>query len=199
MDSFNNLQNSPGWINPTADEINYIVPSHLYGDALRYYETLDLDCQHDWDQLQDVMARRFPRTRQKEERDQGSPRTLTQTPPITASMLTGPKRTSLGEEHSCSAEAEGQKHERPKFSLFAFKEKLRALLSTPIYGPANRPPESLATVHSMFVQYTQEGNMRKAPFTFIRAQVDLNDRQSVAACKKRPLVTVPRPAYRIEQ
>lgn len=44
---FQQLANSPGWINPTADQIRYIVPSHLYGDALRYYETLDPDCQHD--------------------------------------------------------------------------------------------------------------------------------------------------------
>lgn len=44
----------------TSSEIEDAVPSHLYGDALRYYETLDPDCQCDWSRLRSVMNRKFP-------------------------------------------------------------------------------------------------------------------------------------------
>lgn len=37
-----------------------LIPTLLYGDALRYYESLPSDCQDDWLQLRDAMVRRFP-------------------------------------------------------------------------------------------------------------------------------------------
>ncbi|KIO18315.1 glycoside hydrolase family 88 protein [Tulasnella calospora MUT 4182] len=43
-----------------SKDIEYVIPTHLYGEALRYYESLDRDCQEDWTRLLDVMAGRFP-------------------------------------------------------------------------------------------------------------------------------------------
>ncbi|KAG8945193.1 hypothetical protein FRC00_010233, partial [Tulasnella sp. 408] len=43
-----------------SKNIEYAIPAHLYGEALRYYENLDQDCQEDWTRLRDAMASRFP-------------------------------------------------------------------------------------------------------------------------------------------
>ncbi|KAG8963908.1 hypothetical protein FRC05_004359 [Tulasnella sp. 425] len=32
-----------------------VLPTFLYGDALRFYETLDPECQHSWEKLRDAM------------------------------------------------------------------------------------------------------------------------------------------------
>ncbi|KAG8913184.1 hypothetical protein FRC01_004687, partial [Tulasnella sp. 417] len=32
-----------------------VLPTFLYGDALRFYETLDPECQHDWHKLMSAM------------------------------------------------------------------------------------------------------------------------------------------------
>lgn len=37
-----------------------VLPTFLYGDALRFYETLDPECQHNWEKLRDAMCGRFP-------------------------------------------------------------------------------------------------------------------------------------------
>ncbi|KIO18314.1 hypothetical protein M407DRAFT_32022 [Tulasnella calospora MUT 4182] len=55
---------SPDWIALVASvahhDMESMVPSRLYGDALRYYESLDLECQQDFEQLRDALSRRFP-------------------------------------------------------------------------------------------------------------------------------------------
>ncbi|KAG9030695.1 hypothetical protein FS837_003210 [Tulasnella sp. UAMH 9824] len=55
---------SSDWIALVASvgnkEMEHLIPSRLYGDALRYYESLDLECQQDFERLQDALHRRFP-------------------------------------------------------------------------------------------------------------------------------------------
>lgn len=55
---------SSDWIALVASigsrDMEYLIPSRLYGDALRYYESLDLECQQDFEQLHDALRRRFP-------------------------------------------------------------------------------------------------------------------------------------------
>ncbi|KAG8909408.1 hypothetical protein FRC00_010203 [Tulasnella sp. 408] len=102
QDFVRRLENSPDWIDVTAfsvsKDIVHVVPTHLYGEALRYYETLDSDCQQDWSQLRDIMARRFPgamrsgglirRSTTRWEED-GLP-TMAEAPPLTSSQLVIP-------------------------------------------------------------------------------------------------------------
>lgn len=58
------LEDSPEWAGAyllmLIEDIEHIVPAHLYGEALRHYETLDASCQENWPQLEDAMAMRFP-------------------------------------------------------------------------------------------------------------------------------------------
>ncbi|KAG8896488.1 hypothetical protein FRC00_005876, partial [Tulasnella sp. 408] len=115
------FEDSPDWSDFGAlagyGELEYTVPSHLYGDALRYYETLDPDCQYDWSQLLQAMTRRFPGPLKKGEiipwstmQGEVGLRTLAQAPPVT-SILQGPKGAISKEGHSGSADGEADKHE----------------------------------------------------------------------------------------
>lgn len=64
LDFVQQLENSPEWAGVNSLllswDIEHVVPTHLYGEALRHYEILDTDCQQNWPQLKDAMARRFP-------------------------------------------------------------------------------------------------------------------------------------------
>lgn len=57
---------SPDWIALITsighNNMEDLVPSRLYGEALRYYESLDVECQQDSKQLLDALVRRFPGT-----------------------------------------------------------------------------------------------------------------------------------------
>ncbi|KIO18313.1 hypothetical protein M407DRAFT_32021 [Tulasnella calospora MUT 4182] len=58
------LQGSPDWtgVNPSTAHNNMedTLPAHLYGHALRYYESLHPVFKQDWERLRDVMTSRFP-------------------------------------------------------------------------------------------------------------------------------------------
>ncbi|KAG8916140.1 hypothetical protein FRC01_003333, partial [Tulasnella sp. 417] len=64
LDFIQVLQSSPDWtgVNPSMADGNMadILPAHLYGPALRYYESLHPVFTQDWERLRDVMTFRFP-------------------------------------------------------------------------------------------------------------------------------------------
>ncbi|KAG8892719.1 hypothetical protein FRC00_011658 [Tulasnella sp. 408] len=96
------LASSENWIDTTGfaftEHAEDIVPSFLFGAALRYYETLDSDCQHEWSLLRDAMAGRFPGgirsggtiQRSVMQWDEDGLKTPAQAPPITAATPMGP-------------------------------------------------------------------------------------------------------------
>ncbi|KAG8916144.1 hypothetical protein FRC01_003330 [Tulasnella sp. 417] len=197
------LEDFWGSINPSAlpspTEIALAVPSHLYGGALRYYETLDPECQHDWSQLRNVMARKFPEPEQKEKVeyyliDKDSLSTLAEAPPITSPMLKalGPAILEQ-EEHSGSAgsEGHGDHDEKSYISFSAMKERIRVHFSAPSPTLTDRSQEPQITVHSIIVEYGHGGTIWAPQFTVPRVGVNLGDPQSVAACRAGPLITIP--------
>ncbi|KAG8919506.1 hypothetical protein FRC01_001266 [Tulasnella sp. 417] len=190
-----------GSINPSAlpspTEIAYAIPSHLYGGALRYYESLDSECQHDWSQLRNVMARRFPGPLQKDKVwyyliDQDSLSTLAEAPPITSPMLKalGPAILEQ-EEHSGSADNEGDHDEKSYIFFSSLKERIRVHFSAPSPTLMDRPQEPRITIHSMIIEYGHGGTIWAPQSIVPRVGVNLGDSQSVAACRAGPLITIP--------
>ncbi|KAG8944692.1 hypothetical protein FRC04_001591, partial [Tulasnella sp. 424] len=158
------LENSPDWINPTTSSlskgIEHIIPTHLYGEALRFYETLDLDCQQDWCQLWGVMARRFPRTirngglvrRSTTEWDEDGLPTLAVTPPISSSRLAVPVPVIEEVEDTASDLREDVSKQRgTSLSLSVLKERLRVPSFSRTPSRPSTPREPYVAVHSMFI------------------------------------------------
>ncbi|KAG8916145.1 hypothetical protein FRC01_003331 [Tulasnella sp. 417] len=184
------LQQSSDQIDLTSlsvpNDIHDIVIGRLYGDALRYYETLDPDCQNDWSLSRNAMARRFPGGLPKEKRDKGSLQTRAQAPPTTSATWkahgVAMKDGSLGSIEDA---------ERSYVFLSTLKERLRGFLSTPSPILTDNPEDPQITVHSMIIQDTHGGAIRNPQSYATLVEVKLSDPQSVAACETGPLITIP--------
>ncbi|KAG9048550.1 hypothetical protein FS837_012619 [Tulasnella sp. UAMH 9824] len=193
------LASSENWIDTTGfaftEHAEHIVPSFLFGAALRYYETLDSDCQDEWSLLRDAMAGRFPGgirsggtiQRSVMQWDEDGLKTPAQAPPITAATPLAP--ISVVEVWG-PADEESAIQKTPYISLSILRSKLRLPLFTPSLSQANSPKEPQVTVHSMFIQYAHGGTAWKPQSTKVLVTVDSNDHQSVIAAKKRPLTTI---------
>lgn len=128
--------------------------------------------------------------------------TVPQAPPITSSALASP---ILAVSKACGQfqanepvrtesprnQGEGNKHHKSYISLPVLKSRLRV----PFFTPSLRQPEALkephVTVHSMFIQYAHGVSKLAQQAATVQVKVVLSDLQSVATCKKGPLITIP--------
>ncbi|KIO18316.1 hypothetical protein M407DRAFT_32024 [Tulasnella calospora MUT 4182] len=211
LDFIRRLESSPDWIDMTAfsvsKDMEQVVPTHLYGEALRYYEALDPDCQQHWSQLRDVMARRFPgairsgglvRRSPTQWEEDGLP-TMAESPPLTSSKLAVPDAAIDVVEEPTSPE-DVLRHKTSCTFIFSksqsngnftgmvcdqLAELIRDLAGECLFK------EPYVTVHSMFIQYAHGGTKWKPISTSLQVEVDLTDPLAVAAAKKAPLITIP--------
>ncbi|KIO18317.1 hypothetical protein M407DRAFT_32025 [Tulasnella calospora MUT 4182] len=199
------LENSPHWVGITAFlvfwDMEHVVPTHLYGEALRYYETLDPDCQQDWSELRDAMARRFPGSirsgglvrRSTLQWDEYGLPTTAESPPVTSARLAVPA-TEVDEPKNSGPGERVLKPKRSSPSLSSLRGRLRmpSFSQSPSRTATETPPlEPYVTVHSMFIDYAHGGVKWSPLYHTVHATVDLTDPQAVAAAKRAPLITIP--------
>ncbi|KAG8919505.1 hypothetical protein FRC01_001265 [Tulasnella sp. 417] len=205
LDFVHGLENSRKWVGITALlvfwDLEHVVPTHLYGEALRYYETLDSGCQLDWAQLRDAMARRFPGAigsgglvrRSTMQWDEYGLPTEAVPPPVTSSRLEVPEVVVDEPENPGSSE-HGLKQKGSSLSLSSLKGRLR--LPSFSRSPSRTVMELPAvvpyvTVQSMFIEYLHAGVNWGPISRTVHATVDLSDPQAVAAARTTPLITIP--------
>ncbi|KAG8944693.1 hypothetical protein FRC04_001592 [Tulasnella sp. 424] len=177
-----------------SQNMENVVPTYLYGEALRFYETLDPDCQEDWAQLRSKMVRRFPgiirsgglvRRSTTQWDEEGLP-TLAKAPPTTSSKLAILVPVIDEAEDTASDPQEDALGQRRSFlSLSVLKGRLRVPSFSRALGRPGTPLQPYVTVHSMFISSTYGGTDLIPICT-----VDLSDPQAVAAAKKAPLLTL---------
>ncbi|KAG8902318.1 hypothetical protein FRC01_009619, partial [Tulasnella sp. 417] len=201
LDFVQRLENSPDWIDITAfsvsKDIEHVVPTHLYGEALRYYESLDPACQLDWSQLRHLMARRFPGKirsggfirRSTLHWDEDGLSTMAESPPLTSSRL-AVSGTTIDEAEELGFSEFGSRQKGPHLSLSSLRR-----LRVPSFSRSPKRPEPSAepyvTVNSLIIQYAHGGTKWKPISTSIQVEVDLTNPQAVAAAKKAPIITIP--------
>lgn len=185
QDFVQQLERSPDWVDPTTSsmskDIEHVIPGHLYGEALRYYESLDQDCQEDWPRLRDAMARRFPGgvrsggivRRSITEWDEDSLATLVDAPPLTSSKLAMP---------TARPQEDLSQNKKTFISLSILRDKLRLHLPS--------CPDPYVTVHSFFIEYIPDWKTWRPEHIIPKAKVDLNDSQALNSARKIPLVTI---------
>ncbi|KAG8915712.1 hypothetical protein FRC00_001084 [Tulasnella sp. 408] len=176
LDFIQVLQVSPDWtgVNPSMAHNNMedILPAHLYGPALRYYESLHPVFLGDWERLRDVMTFRFPGPlrsgglvwRSATRWDEDGLRTIADAPPRWATPLM----------------SSGNKPIQKLLFEIPQKEEIFA-----------KGQGSQVTVHALYIESDYGGTIWSPPHpTALEAKVDLNDQQAVLAAKKDPLITI---------
>ncbi|KAG9048549.1 hypothetical protein FS837_012618 [Tulasnella sp. UAMH 9824] len=84
--------------------MEHLIPSRLYGEALRYYESLDPECQQDYEQVRDALTQRFPGTIRNDgitqhatvAENQSWLSTPAEAPPLTSPQLALPLSVAAG-------------------------------------------------------------------------------------------------------
>ncbi|KAG8942513.1 hypothetical protein FRC00_011781 [Tulasnella sp. 408] len=142
-----------------------VVPAHLYGDALRFYESLSIFCQQSAANLISAMEYRFSDDYKAQ---------------ILSSL--GLK----GEEGKLSFLT------RKRSSIFAgLRDKLHVDIR-PFRSKTPPPPQTFAlldiTVHSFFIEQFPSRH-HQGPGNLI-VQIDLNDRKAVEEARYKELVSV---------
>ncbi|KAG9049976.1 hypothetical protein FS837_008326 [Tulasnella sp. UAMH 9824] len=178
-----------------------VVPAHLYGDALRFFESLDIFCQENAANLIAVMNYRFQGGQkaqtQNDQPDDKTMPTLAAAPPnirytfalYKSPSFSTPELSSLGLK-----DKEGKSNflTRKRSNIFAgWRDKL--LVDIPKFrSKTPPPPQTFApldiTVHSFFIEQFPS-RYHPGPGTLI-VQIDLNDREAVEVAKYKELVSV---------
>lgn len=172
-----------------------LIPTLLYGDALRYYESLPSDCQDDWLQLRDAMVRRFPGpvlsggiiARSPTQWEQSGVSTAAQPPPMTASRVLRPPSIVPQDAD------QGNNNAITKGSYMAGLARSISLLRG-----SRADPE--ITIGSFIIELTQGGTVHRPGSAVLQAEVNLNDRMAVLSAREGPLITVNKSAvmlYRV--
>ncbi|KAG8937686.1 hypothetical protein FRC00_002370 [Tulasnella sp. 408] len=200
LDFIQVLQVSPDWtgVNPSMAHNNMedILPAHLYGPALRYYESLHPVFLGDWERLRDVMTFRFPGPlrsgglvwRSATRWDEDGLRTIADAPPRWA--------TPLMSSGSKPIQTETSVRNSPKRKHFASALKITEKLRLPSINRSPSPSHTSfhgaqVTVHALYIESDYGGRIWSPPHpTALEAKVNLNDQQAVLAAKKDPLITI---------
>ncbi|KAG8955167.1 hypothetical protein FRC04_009625 [Tulasnella sp. 424] len=193
------LKESHGGREPTD-----VVPAHLYGEALRFFESLDILCQDNSSRLVSVMSRRFPGSsgtqnphdHQLSASDDQTMPTLAASPPHTFALYKSPS-FSTPELSSLALKGNGSKFNllaRKRSNIFSsWKDKLHVNIR-PFRSKTPPPPRVFTpleiTIHSFFIEKFPFRH-HPGPGTLI-AEIDLNDRQAVEKAKNQQLLSVHR-------
>ncbi|KAG8939904.1 hypothetical protein FRC04_005814 [Tulasnella sp. 424] len=149
----------------TSPRMEDLLPAHLYGPALRYYEGLHPVLTEDWDRIRDIMAFRFPgplrsgglvcRSTTRWEED--GLQTVADTPPPTPSFNLSPS---------------------PNPTSFPVQ-----------YPQVTVHPQ--ITVHSLYIESDYGGTIRSpGHHMLLEAKIDLDDHPAISTAKNRPLITI---------
>ncbi|KIO23669.1 hypothetical protein M407DRAFT_26871 [Tulasnella calospora MUT 4182] len=192
------LKESRGDVQPVD-----VVPARLYGNALRFFESLDILCQQNASKLLDVMGYRFPgqritQTQNDQQLDDQTIPTLAAAPPppvrytfalYKSPSFSTPELSSLGLKGN---ESKSSLMALKRSNIFAgWRDKLHVNIR-PFRPKTPPPPQTVVpldiTVHSFFIEQFPSRH-HPGPGTLI-AQIDLNDRQAVEQTKNKQLVSV---------
>lgn len=171
-----------------------MVSSRLYGDALRYYESLDLECQQDFEQLRDALSRRFPGAirsgglvrHDTAHWDQSGLPTSAEEPPLTALP-----RSGLADGVNSDVNT-GE----PRVPIYLNLKSLGNTVKVPTFLLGHKSSSSIRlvsrlTAHSLIIERAHGGTGLSPSSTTRVTTLDLSDKAAVAKAKKTPLTVVP--------
>ncbi|KAG9019785.1 hypothetical protein FRB90_007928 [Tulasnella sp. 427] len=162
-----------------------LIPTLLYGEALRDYETLPPDCQEDWVQLRDAMIHRFPGplrsggivARSPHHRETSGVSTVAEPPPITTIIERPPTPPPKETNNDTGNDSETKSY------VAGLVRRLSLLI-----GPED---DGRLTVRSFVIERIQGGTILRPSSVVRKVEVDLRDREAVYSAKQAPLLTIP--------
>lgn len=178
-------------------DMEYLIPSRLYGDALRYYENLDLECQQDFEQLQDALRRRFPGVVRSGgivrhsaiKWDQSGLATSAEAPPLPVSHMALPASEVADDEERNRADNTGKRASK-------YLKNLRNTIVVPSIPFLRRTPTPVRprpplTVRSFLIEEAHGGSQWKPSSTTQIISLDMSDEAVLEMAKKIPLTVIP--------
>ncbi|KIO28534.1 hypothetical protein M407DRAFT_22275 [Tulasnella calospora MUT 4182] len=166
---------------PGSEHMIDLVPTRLYGKALRAYEALPLECQQTWEDLEFAMASCFPSLEACRELA-GLVLTPAAAPPPMSSAFTLTAGGASLEDSKFPLLFSRLIGHRPLVSLLRRKDKPRA------------QPIPQIVVYSLFIERIDDFepcDMDNPKIVTRLIEVLLSDARAVAKTAKQPILTIP--------
>ncbi|KIO23679.1 hypothetical protein M407DRAFT_26882 [Tulasnella calospora MUT 4182] len=170
-----------------------ILPTHLYGRALRFYESLDESCHSEWNQLVAALQNRFPGAP-----DNGinslsaTPRSPTSAHGISTPAAVAPVTVTSLASRSGSSETNTGKL-LPSKIAHSVTNLTQRLQSVSISRPLMPSAENLSPQVEVFSFFLEHGGTAwtksSTPITRL-VNIDYRDYKAVAAASKGPLLVI---------